>query len=352
MLPLDRIEKPVVLFVIPGEGQGSSMVFARRQAETLGLRDAARVECFYLRSRTSLRVLWQEARRFRTICLQIQPDIVHAHFGTVTALFTTLLTRRTPVLITFRGSDLNPVPTAHGLRAWLGRLFSQVAALGATRIFCVSRGLKNRLWWRRSRTAVLPSGVDTAVFRPLPRAECRDTLGWNHEDPVVLFNAGHDPRNKRLDLAQAAFVLLQAELPQARMEVLRGGMTPERMPLLMNAADCLLVTSDAEGSPTVVQEAIATNLPVVSVDVGDVAERLAGIAQTHVVERNPKALATAMLSTLRAGIRSNSRERAEEVCSRRIADELAQVYREVTTQSLGRKDGRWSITLFSRLSRS
>ena len=53
---------------------------------------------------------------------------------------------------------------------------------------------------------------------------------------------------------------------------------PARVPDLMNAADCLLVTSDAEGSPTMVQEALATNLPVVSVDVGDIAERLEGVA--------------------------------------------------------------------------
>ena len=66
--------------------------------------------------------------------------------------------------------------------------------------------------------------------------------------------------------------------PSVRLEVLDGNVAPARVPALMNAADCLLVTSDAEGSPTVVQEALATNLPVVSVDVGDIAERLEGVA--------------------------------------------------------------------------
>lgn len=337
---------PRVLFVIPGEAQGSSMVFARRQAEALASRGVV-VQSFHLQSRTSLRVLMSEAGRFRSVCRSFQPDVVHAHFGTMTAMFTALVTSRAPVMITYRGSDLNLVPSANGPRAFFGRILSQFAALKAQRIICVSGKLRDQLWWRRDRVTVLPSGVDTEVFRPMPRDDARRQLGWTGE-PVVLFNAGHDAVNKRLDLAQAAFALVQEILPQARLEVLAGNIPPEQIPLHMNAADCLLVTSDAEGSPTVVQEAIATNLPVVSVDVGDVAERLHGVSGARVEARDPGALARALGEILHRGYRSNSRLRVREVDSSHIADELAHLYLEAVALSTPQKIATWNTTLSSQ----
>jgi glycosyltransferase involved in cell wall biosynthesis len=116
----------------------------------------------------------------------------------------------------------------------------------------------------------------------------------------------------------------------------------------MNAADCLLLTSDAEGSPTVVQEALATNLPVVSVDVGDVRERVRGIRHCLVTDRTPEALAAALTQVLTAGERSNGSTRSDEICSRRIADELTQVYRDLTARALSRRKLSWNTTLSSQ----
>jgi len=335
-----------VLFVIPGEERGSSMIFARRQADTLAAR-GIEVESFYLRSRTVPRVLLAEAARFRRTCGRFQPDLVHAHFGTMTGLFTVLTCGRTPVMITYRGSDLNLVPRANGLRARLGRVLSQMAALGACRIICVSGKLRDQLWWRRNRVTVLPSGVDTNVFRPMPREQAREQLGWRDDAPVVLFNAGHDAANKRLDLAQAAMTLVQREVPGARMEVLAGKVAPALIPVYMNAADCLLLTSDAEGSPTVIQEAIATNLPVVSVEVGDVAERLREISETRIVERTPASLAAALVDALRRRSRSNGRLRTREIDATHIADELAHLYLETVALHSPGKIATWNTTLSS-----
>jgi glycosyltransferase involved in cell wall biosynthesis len=322
------------------------MVFARRQASALASRGIS-VECFYLRSRTSPRILLAEVERFRQVRAAFLPDLVHAHFGTVTALFAVLFSGRAPVMITYRGSDLNVVTSNNGPRAWFGRLFSQAAALGASRILCVSGKLRDRLWWRRNRVTILPSGVDPAVFCPIPRTEARQQLNWPDEDLVVLFNAGHDVRNKRLDLAQAAFAKVQINLPQARLHILAGEVSPEQVPVLMNAADCLLVTSDAEGSPTVVQEAIATNLPVVSVDVGDVAERLRGISETSMVARDPSALAAAVTAILLRRARSNGRRRVREIDASHIADELAHLYLETIALSTPGKISAWNTTLSS-----
>jgi teichuronic acid biosynthesis glycosyltransferase TuaC len=317
-----------VLFLVPGVAAGHSMVFARRQAETLATQ-GFEVKVFDLRSRTSPRIVLSEFRRFRRLIRAFRPQVIHAHYGTVTAMFAALATGRVPLVITYRGSDLNRQPSARDLRPAAARWLSQVAALRAARIVCVSRQLKNLLWWRRGRVTVLPSGVDPSAFRPEPQGRPRGELGWQKEERVVLFNAGQDAGNKRLHLAEDAVEQARRWTPSIRLEVLDGSMAPERVPAMMNAADCLLVTSDAEGSPTVVQEALATNLPVVSVDVGDVRERLEGVACSYVAPRDAHALGRALAKVLNPPRRSDGRKRAEEFSSVRIARELGRLYREV-----------------------
>ncbi len=323
-----------VLFVIPGVAAGHSMVFVRRQATTL-VEQGFRVEMFDLHSRTSPRVLFEEFRRFRRVVQAFRPQVIHAHYGTVTAMFAALGAGSIPLMITYRGSDLNRLPSARGLRPAAGRLLSQLAALRAARIVCVSRQLKNLLWWRRARVTVLPSGVDPEVFRPEPQKNLRSELGWREEERVVLFNAGQDTRNKRLDLAEHAVEEARRWAPLIRLEVLDGSVAPARVPAMMNAADCLLVTSDAEGSPTIVQEALATNLPVVSVDVGDIAERLEGVAFSCVAQRDPHELGRALAEVLNPPRRSDGRKRAEEISSTGIARELGRLYREVLKEQRG-----------------
>lgn len=320
-----------VLFVIPGVTAGHSMVFARRQAAAL-VAQGFRVEMFDLCSRTSLRAVWDEFRRFRRVVQAFRPQVIHAQYGTVTAMFAAMGAGKIPLMITYRGSDLNRSPTERGPRPVAARLLSQLAALRAAHIVCVSSQLMNRLWWRRARAVVLPTGVDPEVFRPEPQKALRIELRWPEEERVVLFNAGHDARNKRLDLATSAVEEARRWAPSIRLEVLDGNVEPGRMPALMNAANCLLVTSDAEGSPTVVQEALATNLPVVSVDVGDIRERLDGVRCSRVTRRDPQALGRALAEVLNPPQRSDGRASIGAFSSTRIARELGRLYREIVAE--------------------
>ena len=169
---------------------------------------------------------------------------------------------------------------------------------------------------------------DLRTFQPRPRDEVRRELGWPLEERVVLFNVSYNPLTKRLDLAQAAFAQARAMHADLRLYVIRGTEPVSRMPLLLNAADCLLVTSDHEGSPNIVKEALACDLPVVSVDVGDVAERLAGVTPSRVVERREGAIAEALVGVVGLGRRCNGVAAVRHLSEQCIAQRILAVYQE------------------------
>lgn len=294
-----------VLVVIPGSDGVAGMPFSHRQAAAIAAMPGFTATTFLLTTRTRLRGLLRARRELKSVERKLRPDVVHVHYGTVTALFT-LLTVRCPVVVTFHGSDLNPTPSDGVWRDRTGRLFSQLAALGAAGIICVSEGLRQRLWWRKDDAVVIPVGTDTERFRPMDRSTCREQLKWP-PGAAVLFNAGN-PKLKRLDLAEAALELVQRQVPDARLVPLRGQVPPDEMPVLINAADLVLLCSDAEGSPTMVKEAMACNVPVVSNDVGDVVRQVQGVHPGAVVAQEPAAFAEAMLAVLHEDRRSNGRE--------------------------------------------
>jgi glycosyltransferase involved in cell wall biosynthesis len=99
------------------------------------------------------------------------------------------------------------------------------------------------------------------------------------------------------------------------------------MPYWLNAADVLLVTSSREGSPVTVREALACGLPVVSVDVGDVAARIADAPPSRIVSSShPEALAAALFDALDAECGRRSVESPSVMDS---ALELTAVYRRL-----------------------
>src|SRR5262249_50861147 len=159
----------------------------------------------------------------------------------------------------------------------------QISALRASAIICTSARLRERLWWRKNRATIIASGVDLVVFRPCDKGEARELLGWNESDRVLLINVGNAPLLKGLPVVREAVSIAAKTLGAVRLFELRGDIPPDRIPVYLNAADCLIVASKFEGSPNILKEALACNLPVVSVDVGDSMERLDGVWPSQVV---------------------------------------------------------------------
>jgi glycosyltransferase involved in cell wall biosynthesis len=108
--------------------------------------------------------------------------------------------------------------------------------------------------------------------------------------------------------------------------VIASGLPIDRVSVYMNACDALILTSDAEGSPQVVKEAMACNLPVVSVDVGDVADVIRGTDGCYLTLKDPADLAHKLELALGRGIRTSGRQAVKQFDLSAIADRVIEVY--------------------------
>lgn len=223
-------------------------------------------------------------------------DIVHSH-DYKTNLIAWLLARssRVPILSTVHGW------TGHSTRErvlyypgdkWLLARFPRVVA--------VSTDIKNELvrhGAREDRVTTVLNGIDDRQFRR-DRArtrEIRASLGLSSGD-IVIGAVGRLERQKRFDLLLEAFTELRRARPALKLIIAGDGSLREdlaahrdRLGLgdscmfpglvadvarLHHAFDLFVQSSDYEGTPNAVLEAMALETPTVATDVGGTRELL------------------------------------------------------------------------------
>lgn len=315
----------------PEPGSTRPTVFIRRQAEFLKAA-GIKLDVFAFRgSQEPLNYLaaWSRVRpRLRSG----QYDLVHAQFGQSGLL---ALPRRLPLVVTFRGCDLlgiiGPRSGRPTIRGRLLQKASRWVARRADAVIIVSDHMR-QTFKTRAPVHVIPSGLDLELFRPHPRAEARQQLGLDPDARLVLFVGSPREARKRYKLAQQAVELLNKRLP-AQL-IVAWGVTHDKIPLYMSAANVLVVASMVEGSPNVVKEALACNLPVVSVAVGDVPERLKNVEGTELCEDDrPETIAAALERVLRRGGRVDGRPAVRDLDEHLLTRRVIDIYRSVLNRN-------------------
>lgn len=275
-----------IMHVLSWHPLESAGIFSKRQIRDLeALGHINRI--YYLKARFNPFALYGQYRVFKKQVQEFNPDIIHAHYGTITAFFASCY-RKKSFVVSFQGSDVNKKTDVGKVRNWIGRKLSAIAASRASLIFCVSDSLKQQLTVKREEAIVLPSGINMQLFHPIDQLESKEKLGLHPKVNYVFFNA-NNPDIKRLDIAQRAV----EQLIDLNVELLSlsGAVAPDEIPYYLNACCCLLLCSDNEGSPMVVKEAMACDLPIVSVNVGDVKERIEHVSNCFIVEQDADVIA-------------------------------------------------------------
>ena len=267
---------------------------------------------------------------------QHQPNLIHAHYGLSGLLAN--LQRIVPVVTTYHGSDIN-VPSV--LR------FSKIAMrLSAWNIFVSKRNIA--IAQPKDKYTLLPCGVNL----PLPWSEMQTqrvgqlTLNqWvqrkvDKDVKYVLFAGAFDNAVKDPELAKSAIAFYNSTFTNSQLPIANSpidlielkGYNRDQVNALMYNCDALLMTSKTEGSPQVIKEAMACGCPIVSVDVGDVAERLSGVEGCYVVHsREPAVIAEALKKAIAFDGKTNGRSHIIKMglSNEQVAEQLVGIYNKI-----------------------
>ena len=243
-----------------------------------------------------------------------RPDIIHAHYGLSGLLAN--LQRSVPVVTTYHGSDIN-LPNVL-------RLSKIAMTLSAWNIFVSQRNVD--IAQPKKKYILLPCGVNLPNYVEEDICAVKQKLNWNSNKKYILFAGAFDNIVKNAKLAQDSVSLIEnAELIELK------GYTREQVTALFYSVDAFLMTSFTEGSPQVVKEAMACGCPIVSVDVGDVAERIDGLEACYIEERHPQDIANKLQQALSLNFRTKGRERIIELglTNDLVAKKLVEIYTQI-----------------------
>jgi len=269
-------------------------------------------------------------------------DLIHVMYGGVMARAIATLFNRIPVVVSLCGDDIlgtpGPWPIAT-VRSWLNITASIRACKMADGIVVKSKNLARALpaVIDKAKIRIIPNGIDTDLFCPLNRTACVRTLGWASDSFHILFPLNGSPVTKRLALAEESVRLARAlEIPVVFHPL--QGIPHHQVPTWLNASDVLLLTSISEGSPNIVKEALACNTPIVSVDVGDVAERISEIEGCHIVPADSQLIAFKLQAVAVRGLRLQGRSSVLHLSLRNVAESLMTFYDLVLKHRVSREN--------------
>jgi len=324
----------VATSIYPTSENPSRGTFVRTQVEYLK-RAGVEVELFHLKG-PSRKLMYPKAVLELRQRLRASPiDLIHAHYSYVGIVARTQW--RVPVVVSYCGDDLLGTMNMRGkptlfsrLAVFAGRLLShQVDG-----VIVKSREMADRLKRKRD-VYVIPHEVDFELFRPMDREQARIALGLDLQKKYLLFADSPDRPVKRIPLEKWVGDRLRRQNPEIELLVVHKE-PQDRLPFFMNACDALVFTSYQEGSPNVVKQAMACNLPIVSTDVGDVREIMGRTDRCYVCEPDAREFTERLADILRHRQRTRGRERVQHLSGPAVAQRIIQVYEQVLRNHGGR----------------
>ena len=245
-------------------------------------------------------------------------DLIHAYYGHCGLL--ARLQLRYPIVVTFRGSDL--LSHKDGL---IGRIVARLVQ----GVIVMSEEMERAT--KRQDAHIIPFGVNLDLFTPYPKERARRDLGLPMSEKLVLFPWNPARPEKRFDIVEEAIRALKRDDESVRLVVVYNKPS-EVVAKYMNACDVMVLASDHEGSPMAVREAMACNLPVVSVDVGDVRQIIGGIVSCHLCKQEAGDLAEKLSWVLCGGERTDGSRIVRKMDAAWSAEQVISVYSQVLTK--------------------
>ena len=320
------------------------------------------------RSSSTPKRIYNVLGAFRKFCgylSEFRPNIVHASLPVPCILAANArLLGMAPLLVASRTSLVDSYRPNQRLGALADHIATRSADLVLGNCQAIIQEVIALDGVAPSRTELIYNGVDTNRFSRVQSKRLRLELGWSSENLVFGMVANFLPYKRHLDFVHAA-AIVKAAFPIARFLLVgedRGQMrvvenalkeaglddcvkilgrtsAPE---LAFAAMDVYVCTSETEGFPNVLLEAMATGLPVVATDVGGNREAIGNDGCGFLVPRHsPELIAKSALDLarapeLRGNFSENARRRAETLFSMdRMVREYEHTYIRLSSERQG-----------------
>jgi teichuronic acid biosynthesis glycosyltransferase TuaC len=198
-------------------------------------------------------------------------DLIHVHYG-LSALFLLFYQPLIPVVLTLHSGELY---RKKGLFNHLAQRSITMAILKYTnKIIVLNDDMLTLLDQYRQKLVKLPCGTDLNFFKEGKKSRPQNEL-------ILGFPGNKVRKEKNYKLFQEIIAELSKTL-KIRVVEFHNFTRIEVLHNLQNV-DVLVMTSLVEGSPQIIKEAMACNKPVVSTNVGDIADLLRDVKNCHVI---------------------------------------------------------------------
>lgn len=316
-----------VLFVTSANKKKRVSPFILSQAESL-VNNGVEVDFFTLEE-GGLKGYIKYAGKLRKYLKSNKYDLIHAHYA-LCGFISTYARKKEKLVVSLMGCDILGSYRSDGSLIWREQIIVIFSKLFARFIwdFTVlkSANMIQKLL-TNTRYAVIPNGVDLSLFQPMDKQECRRKLNLNPERKYILFPTNPNREEKNFPLAKKAYELVKKRYPEPVELLIVHNLTYKELVVYYNAVDLCIMTSRSEGSPNVIKECMACNLPIVSTDVGDVKEIISNTDGCYISSSNPEEFAEKIILALNFDKRTTGRNDVSRLEINAISKRIVELYK-------------------------
>lgn len=301
--------------------------FIKAQIDSL-IKNGVECDVYEIRSYNSKLEYFTSIRELKKILAEKKYDLIHAHYSYcgITAYYASI---NTPIILSLMGSDLLGTPDFSGHQTFRGKIdkkIAQFAANKADHVIVKSKRMRDELNCK-TPVSVIPNGVNLEIFKPIPIDEARKILGFEMDDFLILFLGNKNLPVKNYKLAFNSFQLFKERVKEEKIKFINPfGIGQTKVIEYMSAANVLLLTSFWEGSPNVVKEAMACNLPIISTDVGDVKDVIGNTENCFTADFSENEIVEKLDYIYQNKKRSNGRKKINLLSDNRISEIIIELY--------------------------